>query len=48
MDDKETAAQDTSPKPAPGPAEDIGETKKVDTQVQEEAAKQREETGGYE
>ena len=29
------------------PTESVGETKKVDTKVQETAAKERKETGGY-
>jgi hypothetical protein len=46
MDNDRTALNEDA-QPAAKPSDDIGVMKKVDTKVQEDAAKEREETGGY-
>ncbi len=47
MGDEKISSQNETPKPAVEDGKDQGETKRVDTKVQEEAAKEREESGGY-
>ncbi len=45
--DNDRIALNEDAQPAEKPSNDIGVMKKVDTKVQEDAAKEREETGGY-
>ena len=40
MDDEKTGTRDETPKPTAEAGKDQGETKKVDTKVQEEASKE--------
>ena len=47
MVDDDNVPHTVDPDPAVKPSESVGETKKVDTKVQETAAKEREEAGGY-
>jgi hypothetical protein len=47
MADEKTVKPTGTTKPEPGVGAEHGEMKKVDTKVQEEAAKEREESGGY-
>ena len=45
--DNDDVPHTVDPESATKSPEDVGETKKVDTKVQETAAKEREKTGGY-
>ena len=47
MDDEKASSQNEAPKPIAEAGKDQGEMKEVDTKAQEEAAKEREESGGY-
>lgn len=47
MDDEKISSQNETPKPTAEAGKNQGETKKVDKKVQEEAGKEREESGGY-
>jgi hypothetical protein len=47
MDDEKIGSRNETPKPTGKAEKDQGETKKVDTKVQEEASREREESGGY-
>ena len=47
MVDDDNVPHTADPEPTGKSPEGVGETKKVDTKVQETAAKEREETGGY-
>jgi len=47
MDDEKASSQKQAPKPAAEAGKGQEETKQVDTKAQEEAGKEREESGGY-
>jgi hypothetical protein len=47
MDDEKISSQNETPKLTAEAGKNQGETKKVNTKVQEEAGKEREDSGGY-
>lgn len=47
MSDDKTNLQNPAPEPTNKPADSEAKTRKVDTEAQEDAAKDREDSGGY-